>query len=497
METSLLFLPFPISRGSNPDFNIFVHLFQGESQTIIKLSQATKRHFGDLESFRPYIQALSTKRKLQLPAIWTDPFNSNGSIPSQAVESEIAATIWNYVVALHQKVISMDASDKNSLKSMKEILSDISACNSAFNEIVSSIQHPVFNCNLGNFMVSYHNYICSYWQLCCILTQKESLAPSLIVRCIEDITVCEASCRRLHTQGQTFMMPVLQAIKRYLNSYVRYRLGKNAKASMEYGIALSNFENGLQIAQGSKDSGVAYASQINFANKFILNALKDEVTVCRQENKNIYNQYVSPTPPNLPKPSAPANVGVGRPLFNNMGSIAMTTNNIPNPQNNYAHHNQFTSTTVSAPLGQGGYPSLNNTSLNNFQGTQNLPPNSFHHTQNNLNTGSTFNNLGNNINGSTLNVEEWKTVCTLKSLLAPRIQYVMMNQNPKFQAIGRELSGQLQFTEATDRMIQTAIDNFSKIPGLSIFAINSFIYQADIFYNSVEEKLNMLETNRI
>lgn len=506
MQTCLLFLPFPHSKGSTNDVSAFTQLFQNESSSMLELSRVTKIKGGALTSFRPYIRALSTRRGSQIQAVWTDPFNPSNFIPSRAIESEIAATIWNYVVALHNKILQTDSSNVESLKEIKKQLEEINACNTAFEEILGIIQHPVFTPSLAHFMKLYNNYISSYWQLSCIITLKEDLAPTLAVRCLEDIKMCENYMDHLNPTARNYFLPAIQSIRAYVESYSNYRLSFLEMKKLQYGVAISYLQRGIDLIKKRKDINAPYATSINMANKFLLNALTDSFNKIDRDNKNIYRQVV-PNTPALPKPYGRPEVGSTSSLLcapnevqslgQNISSSTPNFTNIPNqiPGSN-AGYATYTNSSVPYPGPQSNYPSPPTISYPTIAPAQLPPAGSPKPPQPQKPSQSPKASKPSQPpkkSSEPLNTTEWDIVCALKKELLPRIKKAMASTNPNIRNVAQTLIMQFNQASQIDPQIQDSINKCQADPSISPDTVNPYIKQADVFYTQLEERLNILE----
>lgn len=503
-QTSLLFIPFPHSNGSTSDTNSFNQLFQSEAPQIMELSRTTKIKGGSLSSFRPYIRTLSTRRGSQIRSVWSDPFNQNYSIPSIAIESEIAATIWNYIGNIHVKILQADSSNIESLKKMRGELEEINACNAAFEDILSIIQHPFLNTHLAHFMKLYQNYICSYWQLSCIsASKKNDFIPKASCRCIEDIKACEKYCSQLNPSANNYMLPAIQLIRSYLEGYANYILSFSSISRFQYGEAISYLQNGIEIVKSRKNQNARSAISINTANQFILNALTDKYNELKRKNDDVYHDRV-PDTPRLPDPCAPPVVVLASPLLCLPNEIIQTNAQIPNINNSYSTMSNIPNPNPSQTpnyetYGQTNpipFPYSNQPNAPPSIPTVNYPSIAPAPLPNPQPSVPTKKSQSPKKSSESINTKEWEIVCALKKELLPRIQKAMNNNDQNVSNVARSLFSQFQAASEIDIKIQESINNFQSNPSITADSINPYIKQADVFYTQLEERLNILEVKK-
>lgn len=479
MKTQLLFVPFPKSNGKITDPNGFAQLFPTDHQKIADLANKTKCPNPDISAFRPYILALSTKRKSQIQAVWSDPFNVAHNDASRAIESEIAATIWNYIATLHNKILSMNASDTNDLKSMKADFQEIRACNVAFQDILLIIQNPIFTPALSNFMALYSKFIHSIWQLFVVINLNEKLSPKVTVTCINNLQPLISTLPRLSITAQNYFSPALTILKSYLEGYLRYRLAMQCKDSAQYGDAISY----LQAAQKFMNvpmKSTAYTTTIYSGHQMLLKVITETLNILLKDNQTIYHQYVKPDPPPLPPPHELSDLTPSSPLLSGTSTIAQTAPNVvPNMPPMPFQYPTFTTPNVA-------YPTLQNPII--------PPTNPYNaHSSSAIAPPSPSAKPIPNRSEKDLNLEEWKIVCALKDALVPRLNKLMANPNSSTRSVATNLNQKLQVAIKGDEKIASSIKNYTTTATLSADTVNEFIKQADIFYSQLEERLNILE----
>ena len=453
MHSSLIFVQLPYSIGAPSDPQSFSSLFHGNTPRILNLSQSTKREIPDLNSFRPYLQELGKFFGSQVNAEWSNPFNQNERIRSRAVESEIAATIWNFNAAIQKKILLIDSTDSENLRLIKHYLSEMSACSKDFKDTVSKIQHPFFSFNLANFMQAYNSYICRFWQFASVMLQNPNLTPGAIMSCIEEIKVCRNALSRLPLNIQNYMNPILSFLSDYLNAFVRYQLGKNEKMKSSYGLAIAYFNSGIQFLQSHQNS-VFQVQHLIPANKLLFSALKNELTVTTNENNNIYYVFVPKEIPQLPAPITPSEIPMSISVFQSGQGCSPN-----NAQSQY----------ISPPSIMGSPMPHTAISYPTIAPLPSIPSSKV-----------------------AINKDEWDQVCQLKSSLSSKIQFAFQNNNPQFHQAIAQLSQMMVQADQQDQILSFAIGMATNNPQISIPVINALIFQADVFYNSVEERLNII-----
>lgn len=492
MRTSLLFIPFPHSNGSTNDPNAFNQLFQGEASQMMELSRVTKMNGCVPSSFRPYIRSLSTKRRSQLQSVWSDPFDSNNCVPSQSVEIEIIATIWNYIVSIHMKVLQENSSDVQCLKTMRGDFEEINACNAAFEQISSTIQHPFFTPQLAQFMKLYQSYITSYWQLSCISsTNKTNLIPAASVRCFEDIKSCENYCSQLNSSARNYLLPAIDSIRSYIEGYTHYRLSFISLDSRQYGLTFSHLKKGIEVIKSRNNyQNSPQAQSINSANQYILNALEENYNKLRGSFPNYANASDNPS---FPRSCSPPVVAVASPLLclpneiiptsqtQQPNMITSTFSNVPNFQNqipnqsqNYQTYNQAAGVPYPYAPPKVNYPQI---APAVFPEQKSEKP---------------VHQSPKKVSGA-INIKEWEIVCALKKELLPRIQKAIASPKSSVSTVAKTLLAQYQAAADIDTNIQQSINNSRSDPSISPDSINPYIKQADVFYTQLEERLNILD----
>ncbi|OHS98915.1 hypothetical protein TRFO_34749 [Tritrichomonas foetus] len=444
MKTSMLLVEIPSIKISyiNQQSAITL-LFRGDAPRILSYQNQIYANPTNLNAYRHYISAINSKRGMNLKTKFFNPFNAKESFESDKVDIEIMNTIWNFASDLTKYMLSLDSSDLEALKSMKIVLSDLLSCSDALKEITSQCNnHPFLTNKMVDFFSQYIKYICNFWQLNCIILQKESLTPKISMRCIDEIKVCLEIAKSLDNDAKAYYIPVCEYLLAYLNLYVRYIIGKNHEAKLEVGEALAFYYAGYEYSKKTLQEIVS-APQLSLAFKIVLNNIKTAIKTLKKANRASYFQSI-PETPELPPPSAPANVQPGEPLLS-----AQSTNpnqsNVPNIQ------------IPQSPIQQA--PQL----------SPNFQPNA----QQNVQQGFV----------------EWDQLNVLKGQLNARVDALMS----KYPEICQEIKKQFQVANQNDGIIQNAINQCLSNPSSPREPIQNMIKQASTYYYSMQARIEQME----
>ena len=460
MKTSLLLHPFPFAKSEPPDQSSFASVFGNEAPEALKLALATKKSNPESSSFQPYLEKLYQKLNNSFSATWHNPFESSKLINSKGIESEILATLWNYMASLHSDLLHCDSSDEDSLKMIRDVISDLFALEKNFNQISSMIQNPVFTNDLAIFIESYNQYIADFWQVNFVLLKKPHLAPKPLARCIGDIKRCHQFVRKLTVEERTYFDVICKAIENYLQAYIYFVIGNNLTKDLKYGDAIANYQIGNKFAKNTVN--INFSPQLSTANNIMKAALNNALQSAIQNNQNIYNQRVPDTPEELPQPGPATPITPSSHLlFFNSDSIP--SDEVPPPQ-------QFPPPPLPPQQFQPPSPPP--------QQFQPPPP---------------YNNQSSQRLSQNTGFPEWDALLALKQKILPRISNLLQNPNPTYQMICGQLNSQIGQASASDAMIQGMIDSYNTQGGNKNDILNA-IKQATTFYTQVEERLNKLET---
>ena len=476
MQQSIIIAPLPRINIQYVDSKMtFSKLFGKDAHKVLSYQAQTIGEEPNLNAFRYYINEINALSSLntqtygqshhQLQTKFTNPFNGNSQLSSISVDVELLNSIWNFASGLSNYLLGLDPTSYDSLKNMRVVITDLLSCAQAFTQLCDVAQHPFLTSEFGSFFQEYINYVVDYWQLCYVITQKESLVPKPAMRCIEDISKANTFARKLHKDLRHYFTPVCELILRYLNLLVRYYLGKNADANLEIGLSYSYFMNGYELSKKPIKS-VGSAPHLSLACKIIQNNLITGVNTSKKKNKSIYMQNI-PEMPELPEPSKAYTIPAGE-------SLLKSSNNCPHEHISHSAHGQPSSAPTHPPTGPPVF-------------TPNDPP---VFTPKEISIPPQFNPEQNSSPSSQSHFPNWDRICHLKKVLGPRIENIA-KRSPHDAEFAKVLQEQMKVANESDKVIENAVNSYVGGPKEQI---EEMIAQASTFYNAVHQRVSQIET---
>lgn len=474
MSAIFLFTPFPGTQSVTKGFDANLKQILGPQGSVAsELSQNTKSTSPDDSSFQQYIVVLSALNGSALENEWTNPFRSKITYYSADSNSELAATLWNYMVHIHRSISKLDAVSIDQLKTAKALIADLNATCINFRNTCGKIeQHAFFNVKMADFIQAFSDYLADLLTFNVVMANNKGSksATCTALQCVAQLKKCSDLSRHIEDEARSYFGPLLTAMTAYWNAFSYLHGAKLLDEGGEYGKALACYRRACEFTQHKVT--LAYAPAIVTSLGMLGTLCKTAEIKAQNDNKTIYHAFVPGEVPPLPAPFKHINIEATKRLI-----IGYTETSALPPAGGYDEVQQtLVDSGPPPPPWQPENAPTQYPGPNQQQGPPvwippgQAPP-----------------------HAPVDNFPQWQQLQGMKSQIVPKLQ--QLTTVPQYSSVATKLQAQLNQAFQSDNLIQQAIDQYNS--GQSAMPkenIEAMIQQAFKFYQSIQERIRQLET---